>query len=99
VGSVTVSGSATLQAGATTKLTATVKDAAGNALATVPVTWSSSDNTMMSVAADGTVSALRIGTAKITATAGTQTGSLDLTSSLTPYTFTFAAGRRTRTRN
>jgi hypothetical protein len=47
---------------------------------------------MMKVATDGTVSAIHIGAAKITATAGAKSGSLDLVSSLTPYTFTFPGG-------
>src|SRR5437879_544247 len=42
VGSVIVSGASTLQAGATTKLTAQVKDASGSVI-DVTVTWSSSD--------------------------------------------------------
>jgi hypothetical protein len=87
-----VSGAATLEAGATTKLTAVAKDATGATITGVTFTWSSSDPAMMSVANDGTVSALRIGAAKVTATAANQSGSLDLTSSLTPYTFSFPGG-------
>lgn len=92
VGSVTVSGTNALEAGTSTRLTAIVKDASGVALTNVPVTWSSSDSTLMTVAADGTVNALRIATVTITATANGKSGSLDVTSSLTPYTFSFPAG-------
>jgi hypothetical protein len=46
----------------------------------------------MSVASDGTVSALRLATVTITATAGGKSGALDVTSTLAPYTFNFPAG-------
>lgn len=91
VSSVVVSGTPTLQAGATTKLSATINSVTGGTLS-LPVTWSSSDNTMMTVASDGTVSALRIGTVTITASAGGTSGSLVVTSSLAPYTFNFPSG-------
>jgi hypothetical protein len=47
---------------------------------------------MMSVSSDGTVSALRIGSVTITAAVGGKTGTLALTSSLAPFTFSFPAG-------
>jgi hypothetical protein len=92
VGSVIVSGTAAVQAGSTTKLTALVKDVAGNTLTTVPVTWSSSDAANVSVSSDGTVNAVHIATATITATANGKAGTLEVTSSLTPYTFSFPDG-------
>ena len=58
---------------ATKKLTATT-DPAGAA-----VTWSSSDDSVASVASDGTVTAKKAGTATITATAGGKSGSIKVT--------------------
>jgi len=58
---------------ATKKLTATT-DPAGAA-----VTWSSSDDSVASVASDGTVTAKKAGTATITAKAGTVTDSVKVT--------------------
>ena len=58
---------------ATKKLTATT-DPAGAA-----VTWSSSDDSVASVASDGTVTAKKAGTATITAKAGTATSSVKVT--------------------
>lgn len=87
--SLVITGATTLQAGATTRLTAT---ADGNAITGQPIVWSSSDPTMMTVAPDGTVSAVRIGSATITASSGDRSGSLTLTSALAPYTFVFQGG-------
>jgi len=84
-----VAGATTLQAGTTTRLTAT---ADGNMITGQPIVWSSSDSSMMTVAPDGTVSAVRIGSATITASSGGRSGSLTLTSALAPYTFVFEAG-------
>jgi hypothetical protein len=80
-----------LQAGATTQLSASATDAAGAAVNTT-ITWSSSDATMMSVSGSGLVSALRIGGATITASAGGKSATLTLTSSLTPFTFNQTGG-------
>jgi hypothetical protein len=84
-----IAGATTLQAGTTTRLTAT---ADGNAITGQPILWSSSDPTMMTVAPDGTVTAVRIGSATITASSGDRSGSLTLTSALAPYTFVFQGG-------
>jgi hypothetical protein len=92
VASVAVSGSATLEAGTTTKLTAVAKDSTGAAMSGVSITWTSSDPSLISVANDGTVTAGHIASARITATAGSKSGSLDVTSLLTPYTFVFPDG-------
>ena len=60
--------------GATTKkLTATVNPS------TASVSWSSSDDSVASVASDGTVTAKKAGTATITAKAGTKTASIKVT--------------------
>jgi len=84
-----IAGATTLQAGTTTRLTAT---ADGKAITGQPILWSSSDPTMMTVAPDGTVTAVRIGSATITASSGDRSGSLTLMSALAPYTFVFEAG-------
>jgi hypothetical protein len=90
VASVTITGTTAVQAGQSTKLTAVAKDAGGTVLA-VPMQWSSTDGTLISVASDGTVTASRIGVVTITATAGGVSATTQFTSSLTPYTFVFAA--------
>ncbi len=59
---------ATVKVGATSKLVATVTDQAGNILAGRPVTFTSSNATVATVAADGTVLGISPGTATITAT-------------------------------
>jgi len=60
------------------KLTAVVRDP-GGAIANVPVTWSSSNTVVARVAADGTVTGVFPGTAIITATAGTASGTATVT--------------------
>ncbi|HXT17912.1 MAG TPA: Ig-like domain-containing protein [Gemmatimonadaceae bacterium] len=89
VASISISGTSSLQAGTTTQLTATVKDASGAAITSVPVTWSSSDATLITVSNTGLVNAGHIANVTITATAGGKSATLAVTSSLTPYTFSF----------
>ncbi|MDB4875150.1 MAG: Ig protein [Gemmatimonadetes bacterium] len=89
VGSVTISGSAAVQAGATTRLSAQARDAVGNVLSGIATTWSTADPTILTVAGDGTVTALRIGTVNVTATMGSKTASVAVVSSLSPFVFTF----------
>jgi hypothetical protein len=48
-------------------------DAAGRPLPAAPITWSSSDSTVARVAADGTVTGLKAGTATVFATDGVRT--------------------------
>ncbi len=80
VASVTVSpASATVTVGATLQLTATPKDANGNALAGRTVTWASSNAAVANVSASGLVTGVAAGTATITATSEGQTGSAALT--------------------
>ena len=69
---------AELEVGDTETAQVTVKDAAGNAL-THAVTWTSSDPTVATVTAQGVVTALRTGTATITAAAHDQSGAVTLT--------------------
>lgn len=68
---------ATLLVGATTKLTATKTPA--NTTDTTEITWKSSDETVATVAADGTVTAKAAGTATITATCGEKTATCAVT--------------------
>jgi hypothetical protein len=88
VATVTVTGTASLQAGGTTQLTAVAKDASGSVVST-PVTWSSSSPTLIAVSNAGLVTAAHIATATITATADGKSGSISITSALTPFTFDF----------
>lgn len=64
--------------GQSAMLTATVK-AGEMAVAGETVTWSSSADTVATVAADGTVMGVAVGTATITATAGTLTSTVEVT--------------------
>ena len=67
-----------LYEGLSVKLEAITMDAAGNPLPT-PVTWSSSDPAVATVAADGTVAAVAAGVAVITATSGDVSGTAAVT--------------------
>ena len=72
--------SATLRAlGETIQLTTTVRDQSGQVMAGAVVTWPSGDGSVASVSGTGLVSALGNGRATITATAGTATGSAEIT--------------------
>jgi hypothetical protein len=62
------------QVGQTLQLSATVKDADGNILSGQSVSWSSSASTVASVSASGLVTAHALGTALITAAAGSRSG-------------------------
>jgi parallel beta-helix repeat protein len=59
----------TLSVGQTTQATATLKDSASHVLTDRTVSWTSSDESIASVSASGLVSALRAGSAVITASA------------------------------
>jgi hypothetical protein len=67
-----------------------VRDSSGHILSSAPVTWSSSDSTLIAVTGAGTVTAHRIGTVILTAAAGSAQDTVHFTSSLAPYTFLFA---------
>jgi uncharacterized protein YjdB len=69
----------TLLPSQTWQLTATPKDATGNALTGVTVTWSTSDATKATVSAAGLVTAVAPGTATITATSQTKSSSVTMT--------------------
>ena len=80
VASVTVSpGSATVLAGQAVQLTATPKDANGNALTGRTVTWSSSNTSVAIADVNGNVTALAPGSATITATSEGQSGTAAIT--------------------
>jgi uncharacterized protein YjdB len=80
VGSVTVlPTSANVQRGATTVLTATVKDVTGAVATDRQVTWSTSNTAVASVSATGVVTGNAIGVATITASSGGRSGSAAIT--------------------
>jgi uncharacterized protein YjdB len=68
-----------LTPGQTVQLTATAYDGSGNALTGRSVTWSSSAAAVATVSGSGLVTAATVGTAKITATIGGQSGSSSIT--------------------
>jgi hypothetical protein len=71
VASITLSpSSATVAVGKTTKLTATLKDAQGNKLTGLPVSWSSVNSKIAKVDSSGTVTGLAAGSARIVAASG-----------------------------
>lgn len=67
-----------LALGATAQLSATALDANGNAISGVTFTWASSDETIATVDASGVVTAVGNGTAQISATVNTVSGSAEL---------------------
>jgi hypothetical protein len=69
---------ATLRMGQTTQLTAIPKDASGASMTGLPVLWQSSDSNGATVSASGLVTAVRLGTASITATVGGKIGAAAL---------------------
>ena len=71
--------SASVTVGATTQLTATTKDAAGNVLTGRTVTWSSSAPGVATVSSSGLVTAVAAGSATITATSEGQSGTSAIT--------------------
>ena len=75
VSSVVISpSSASVDSGATVRLTATVRDSTGTALTGRAVTWSSSAASIAAVDTSGLVRALRSGSATITASSGGKSG-------------------------
>ena len=80
VATVTVSPSTkTIIVSGVAQLTATLKDANGNTLTGRTVTWSSSDETKVTVSATGVVTGVALGTVTITATSETKTGTATVT--------------------
>ena len=80
VTTVTVSpSSASVVAGATTPLTATVKDQQGNVMTGQTVTWTTSNAAAATVSSSGVVSGVAAGSATITATSSGKTGTSAIT--------------------
>jgi uncharacterized protein YjdB len=80
VATVTVTpATSTLQIGGTVQLTATLRDAGGNALTGRTTTWTSSNTTAATVSATGLVTARAAGTATITATSEGKSGTASVT--------------------
>ena len=85
VASVTVTpASASVQAGQTQQLSATLKDANGNILTGRTVTWSSSNTSVATVSSSGLVTAKVAGSATITATSEGQSGTASVTVTVVP---------------
>jgi len=85
VASVTVTpASASVQAGQTQQLSATLKDANGNILTGRTVTWSSSNTSVATVSSSGLVTAKVAGSATITATSEGQSGTASITVTVVP---------------
>src|SRR5947199_1335212 len=85
VASVTVSpASASVQAGQTVQLTATPKDAKGNALTGRTVTWASSNTSVGTVNASGLVTGVVAGSTTITATSEGKSGTSAVTVTAAP---------------
>jgi uncharacterized protein YjdB len=85
VATVTVTpATASVQAGQTVQLTATLKDANGNILTGRVVTWSSSNNTAASVNSSGLVTGSSAGSATITATSEGKSGTSAITVTAVP---------------
>jgi uncharacterized protein YjdB len=73
-----------VQPGKTAQLSVQVLDNLGREIPNSPVTWSSSDATIATVAADGLVTGVTNGEATITATSGGKTGTAHVTVTPTP---------------
>jgi uncharacterized protein YjdB len=78
VASVTVTGVSTLQIGKTARFTATALDATGAVVAGKTFTWASDNESVASVASDGTVTAHVPGTAGISASVDGRSGAAQL---------------------
>jgi uncharacterized protein YjdB len=71
--------SASVAIGATTSLTATVKDQNGNAMSGQTVTWSSGNTAAATVSSSGVVTGVAAGSATITAASSAKTGTSSIT--------------------
>ena len=89
--SITITGVATLEVNATTKLVAVVKDGLGNPVSSA-VTWSSSDPTIVYVNEDGSAGALRIGPVTIRAAIGGVSNTFVLSGQMKSFPIAFDAG-------
>ncbi len=71
--------SVTVQVGATTQLSATARDAAGNVLTGRAIAWATSDSSVATVSASGLVAGVAAGSAVVSATAEGKAGSVAVT--------------------
>lgn len=76
--------STTMNVGDSQQAVATAQDAGGNDVSGVPITWTSSNAAVLSVANDGTLTANAVGSATVSATAAGVTGTLGFTVSAAP---------------
>ncbi len=76
--------SATVQVGGTVQLTATPKDANGNALAGRTIAWASSNTSVATVSGTGLVTGLAVGSVTITATSEGKSGTASITVTAPP---------------
>ena len=74
-----VAGTTQIKIGQLTQVTAVVRDAAGNAISGVPVTFSATPNTIVTVSGSGTAAGVNVGSATVYAKADTVTRSIGLT--------------------
>lgn len=90
IASVTINApSLEMLAGRTEQLVATARDAQGNAVAGAPAaTWTSSNQSVVTVSTTGVVSALVVGTANVTATIGSKSRTLTVTVTTAAMTVT-----------
>jgi alpha-amylase len=79
VASVTIAGPSTVRVGQTIRLTATAADANNVAVTGQTFTWSSGNETVASVASDGTVTGKVAGSATISASVSSVSGSANIT--------------------
>src|SRR5215217_4293172 len=78
VGAVAVRSATTLQVGDTTTATATVTDTRGRPMSGIGVRWQVAPDSVLRIATDGKLTALKEGMARITASAGGRSGTLDV---------------------
>ena len=85
VASVTISPSpASVNVNWTVTLVATPRDANGNAMTNAPVSWSSSNSSVAAVSSSGVVTGVSVGSAVITASSGTGSGTATVNVQLAP---------------
>lgn len=74
--------------GATERVTATVRDQEGSIMGATTPAWASEDPAIASVAADGLITAVAVGSTSVTATAGSAVGAVAVTVSQEAVTLT-----------
>ncbi|HKR09487.1 MAG TPA: Ig-like domain-containing protein [Gemmatimonadaceae bacterium] len=85
VSSIAVSpSSSSIQTGATVQLSAVARDASGNTISGQTFSWASSNNSVATVSSSGRVTAVAVGTANVSATIGSVSGSAAITVTAPP---------------